>query len=307
MSNSGTGSQANSQEGKGTVEGNENWTLVTCFFELPDKGTGYSLDKYKEESNFTLDLDLNMLIFCDNSLLDHITERRQSMKEKTKIYQMKIQDLPYAKYVDQIDRNRREKYKKYPDKRNTSWYFILTVSKFHFLRVAAEIDPFHSSHFAWLDFKYNQKDAQSELVYSALKQNRNLFSCCLINYFPREYAINWPQIYYKLGGACTVAAGFFTAKKDIMTNIANLIEKEFINVIQAGYGHSEQQLMYIVLLKYPDLFDFYVGDYPCILLNYVKPVDLMTTLFCLIPNVIYCQDRDLYARIIKNVKQSDTI
>lgn len=275
-----------------------NWTVVTGFFELPDKGSGYSLDKYKEGSKFTLDLDVNMVIYCDCSLIEYITEERSKFKGRTKIYPMKIADLPYSNYVENIEKNRKEKYPNgYPDQRNTSWYFILTMSKFTLLRMAIEENSFKSSHFAWIDFKYSQNDAKSKLLYEALQCNRDLFSCCLIDYYPKKIAVDQPQIFYQFGGPCTVAAGFFTAKKEIMLKIIQLMDMEFLSVIRKKYGHAEQQLMYVLLLKYPELFDFYVGDYPCLLLNYVKPVDMSTVTSFLIPHILFYGDQELYERV----------
>lgn len=281
-----------------------NWTIVTGFFCLNDreKGTGYSLDKYKEGSAFTLSLDVNMIIYCDSTLLEHITESRSKFTDKTKIHPLEITDLPYSKYVDKIKQNREEKYLKYPDERNTPWYFVLTMSKFTLLQKAIEEDPFRSSHFAWIDFKYSQNDAKPELVYNALNCNRDLFSCCLIDYYPRKVALEFPQIYYQFGGPCTVAAGFFTAKKEIMLKVTQLMEEEFLAVVKRKFGHAEQQLMYVLLLKYPELFDFYLGDYPCLLLNYVKPVDKSTTLSCLIPHILYYGDDDLHREVIARLQ-----
>lgn len=276
-----------------------NWTMVTGFFRLD---SGYSLDRYKLDSAFTLGLDVNIIIYCDNSLYDYIIEKRKPFEKKTKVIQTTLTDLPYAKYVKVIEENRKEKYPHgYPDSRNTPWYFILTMSKFSLLRRAINENPLNSTHFAWLDFKYSQADAKSELLYKALECNRDLFSCCLIDYFPRLFALEYPEIFYQSGGPCTVAAGFFTAKKDIMSRIIDLMEEEFIDIIGKKYGHAEQQLMYVLLLKYPELFDFYVGDYPYLLLNYVKPIDMTTTKNCLLPNILAYGDKQLEKEVMSKI------
>src|SRR5436309_5480359 len=114
-----------------------NWTIVTGFYQTPEH-KGYSLESYKEKSNFTLSLDKNMIIYCDDSLYDFVQEKRKNLPSKIYL----IEDLPYAKYLNQISENRKRNYPNgYPDTRNTPWYFIVTMSKFTFLDRAIKENP----------------------------------------------------------------------------------------------------------------------------------------------------------------------
>ena len=275
-------------------------TLVTGFVQIHDnKEFGYNLDLYKKRSEFVLSINTNMIIFCDDSVYDFVVEKRKEF-ENTTIIKITFNELKYSKYIDQITQNREKNQKNYPDPRNTPQYFCATMNKFDMLDQAIDLNPFKSTHFAWIDFGYCQQDANTELVLKNLSLKRDKFSCCLIDYFPRDQALI-PERYYKTGGPCTVAAGFMTGNSLYMKDIINFMYEEFISVINSGYGHAEQQLMYILLLKYPELFDIYVGDYHCLLENYIAPKDLRTTSSFLCPKLQYYHDKVLLEMVINNI------
>jgi len=274
-------------------------TLVTGFVKSPEVG-GHSLEQYIERSKFTLSLDVPMIIFTDSSLLDRIVQARENLKDKTV-----IKHINTIKYNDQVDKIRSNRSKShphgYPDPRNTPWYFIITMNKFTWLKSAIDENPYDSEYFIWLDFGYNQPDSDPTLITDIINNIRDKFSCCLIDYFSEEYALWRPDIFYQYGGLTTVAAGLFTAPKDIMLQICDKIEEEFNTVIAQGYGHSEQQLMYVLMLKYSELFDFYVGDYHCLLKNYIKPIDLSTTYNYLIPHILKDSNHQLLKKVIDSI------
>jgi len=61
---------------------------------------------------------------------------------------------------------------------------------------------------------------------------------------------------------------FFTGSKKHMYEFCNMIEEAFLNTLEKGYGHADEQLFLMVYYKKPELFEFYYGDYQQMITNY---------------------------------------
>ena len=57
--------------------------------------------------------------------------------------------------------------------------------------------------------------------------------------------------------------------KNLMTKFCNEIEKAFVDYLEQGYGHADEQLFSVVYFRRPELFDVYFGDYFQMIRNYV--------------------------------------
>jgi hypothetical protein len=70
-----------------------------------------------------------------------------------------------------------------------------------------------------------------------------------------------------------MSSGFFTGNKYYMYKVCDLIEKKFLEYVEMGYGHSDQQLYSPVYFENKELFNQYFGDYQQIITNYVYIYD----------------------------------
>jgi hypothetical protein len=66
-----------------------------------------------------------------------------------------------------------------------------------------------------------------------------------------------------------MCSGFFTGSADYMYKVCDLIEDAFLNYLEEGYGHADEQLFSPVYFDNPQLFEHYYGDYLQMITNYV--------------------------------------
>jgi len=70
-----------------------------------------------------------------------------------------------------------------------------------------------------------------------------------------------------------MCSGFFTGNAYYMYKVADLIENKFLEYLEMGYGHTDEQLYSPVYFQNIDLFEHYYGDYAEMISNYVYAYD----------------------------------
>jgi hypothetical protein len=70
-----------------------------------------------------------------------------------------------------------------------------------------------------------------------------------------------------------MCSGFFTGDAEHMRNFCDAIQAKFLEALEAGYGHADEQLFSMVYFDHRDWFEHYYGDYREMVTNYVNPVD----------------------------------
>lgn len=243
-----------------------NWTLVTMFYDLQIGMRDKSY--YYQHCQLLISLQQNFVIFCSSRSLNEIYEMRKkyNLIDKTLFIVKEFTDLPLYPYIEKI-RSNRQNILPCADPRNTPEYFALVSSKFTLLQDVIEQNPFTSSHFGWIDFGYEKCNPLNLLhLSSSLRENRSKVSFCYIDY-TEEGLMKDPRQYY-LYGRCGIACNFFTGDREYLQKLCIQFKEKFIHSINEGYGHAEEQLIPLIYLDHPDLFDFYFGDYGQTILNY---------------------------------------
>lgn len=254
-----------------------NWTLVTGYFDLttrPDataelrsRSPSYYLD---ENSASVLSLEQNLVVFCEPKNEAKIWALRpRYLHERTRVVVQQFDDFPLTRHSDRIIANRGGG----PcpsDPRNTASYYLFCVARFAMLRRSIEENSFGSTHFAWINICIERMGHQNVAhLQEALAQQRSKFSTCYIDYVDekttRSLADNFGP---HCRGRCTMCSGFFTGDADHMRTVCDLVEKQFVKCLEAGYGHADEQLINLVYFEAPDLFDWYLGDYQEMITNY---------------------------------------
>jgi len=260
---------------------NTNWTLVTAYFNLtkcPDASEEINKrDKnyYLEHSISTLSLPYNLVIYCDNESFDTIRSIRPTyLNEKTKYIICEFDDFvfknkdprTFKEYRDKIYQNRREKPYNF-DNRNTASYYLFCTSRYIMLKETIESNPFNSTHFSWINFCIERMGYQNLIrLDEALSIKRDKFSTCYIDYIPEGLVKNTSE--YFLWGRCGMCSGFFTGNSEYMYKVCDLIENKFLEYLEQGYGHADEQLYSPVYFENPELFEHYYGDYQQMITNY---------------------------------------
>lgn len=247
------------------------WTLVTGYFDLTKEPDGNnscrSFDHYIANCRGTLTLNQNLAIFCDSDSYEIFRSYREKygLLDKTKFYLMKFEDFPLCKYRKRIIENR----KRNPtaDPRNTPSYYLFCMARCAMLKRVIEENPFGSTHFAWINICISRMGLRNvEHLNMALSQYRNKFSTLYIDYIPQSLTENLP-VYFQWG-RCSMCSGFYTGDREHMYRFCCLMEERFLIFLGAGYGHADEQLFSPIFFDYPDLFQFYYGDYQQMITNY---------------------------------------
>lgn len=260
-----------------------NWTLVTGYFDLtvmPDANPAIKARPpslyLDEHAASTLTLEQNLLVFCEPKFADKILAiRPKHLHPRTKIVQMTFDDFPLTRYRDQIISNRGGQSGCPSDPRNTASYYLFCMSRYAMLRRAIAENPFGSTHFAWVNICIERMGYQNLAhLHEALSVQREKFSTCWIEYVPQKTTQSLADNFGpRCVGRTSMCSGFFTGSAKYMQQVCERIEKLFLTCLEAGYGHADEQLMYLAYWEDPTLFDWYVGDYQQMVTNYAAVYD----------------------------------
>lgn len=263
-----------------------NWTLVTAYFNLtkcPDASTEINKrdeNYYLSSSKSTLSLNCNLIIYCDNESIEEIKKYRPERLNDKTIYYIQEFDtfkfnnddiLTFKDYRNKINDNRNRCPYMF-DNRNTASYYLFCMSRYIMLKNVINVNPFGSTHFGWINFCIERMGYKNLIhLNEALSINRDKFSTCYIDYIPKNLIDNTQE--YFLFGRCSMCSGFFTGNNYYMYKVCDLIEKKFLQYLEIGYGHADEQLYSPVYFENPELFEHYYGDYHQMITNYVYIYD----------------------------------
>jgi hypothetical protein len=253
----------------------KDWTLVTAYFDLakcPDASKPIKERDgkyYLSHSTGCLNLDYNMVIFCDPEYEEDLKKLRpQHLHSKTLFYPISFEDMKMTKYRQQIIENR-QKNPYYFDERNIASYYLLCMARYDAISRIIETNPFNTTHFCWINICIERMGPKNvENLGNALSLYRDKFSTCYIDYISpyNTSTINLKE-YYRWG-RCSMCSGFFTGNLEYMYKFCKKIEQKFLEFLDLGYGHADEQLFLAVYNENRELFDFYYGDYQQMITNY---------------------------------------
>lgn len=251
----------------------KNWTLVTAYFDLTKCEDASSEikerdgDYYLKHSTGCLSLDYNMIIYFDPEFEEKIRAHRPAhLHYKTTFIPISFEDMKLTKHRKTILNNRKTRASH--DPRNTASYYLLCMARYDAIKRAIETNPYQSTHFAWINICI-ERMGPSNLIElpNALSLFRDKFSTCYIDYIPPHFTCHLSDYY--IYGRCSMCSGFFTGRADYFYEFCNKIENVFLEFLEKGYGHADEQLFLAVYYRFPWLFEFYYGDYQQMITNYV--------------------------------------
>jgi hypothetical protein len=188
---------------------------------------------------------------------------------------MSFEDFPLTKFRNKIIQNRKEKPYHFDD-RNTASYYLFCMARYAMLKMAIEENYFNSTHFSWLNICIERMGWKNLVALPSIwETKRDKFSTCWIDYWPEPVVRNLPE-YFQFG-RCGMCSGFFTGNAYYMKEFCNQIEDKFMEALNAGYGHADEQLYLMVYFHgyngagAKEIFDTYIGDYTEMVTNYVAP------------------------------------
>ncbi len=281
----GTGLVIFNSEIKVKTNNSDNWTLVTAYFNLTkcvdasDEIKKRDQAYYLSHSIATLNLDKNLVIYCDSESYQKIKDLRPSfLNHKTRYIVIEFEDIPIVKNRDKIIQNRIDKPYNF-DPRNTPSYYLFCMSRYWMLMDTIKSNPFNSSHFCWINFCIERMGWKNlAKLDEALSQNKDKFSTTYIDFISESLVQNTHE-YFKRG-RCSMCSGFFTGNSEHMYKVCELLIEKFYHYLEAGYGHSDEQLYSPVFFENPELFDQHFGDYQSVITNYAFAYDDIGSIVC---------------------------
>jgi len=286
---SGTGIISFNKEISFYKNNNDNWTLVTAYFNLtkcPDASKEIierDANYYTSHSLSTLSLPYNLVIYCDKESYENIEKLRpKALEEKTEYIICDFDSIRFKKEDKELDKcfrdyrdiinNNRKKNTYHFDPRNTASYYLFCLSRYNMLKEVIKKNTFKSTHFCWINFCIERMGYKNLIrLDECLSIKRDKFSTCYIDYIPPEIVFDTKE-YFKWG-RCGMCSGFFTGNAEYMYKVCDLIENKFLEYLEKGYGHADEQLYSPVYFENIDLFEHYYGDYQQMITNYVYIYD----------------------------------
>ncbi len=256
-----------------------NWTVVTAYFDLtkmPDASAPIKdrpATHYLANARATMATEQNLMVFCEPESVEALKALRPAwlLESHTKFVAMSFEDFPMTQFRAKIQENRRRNPYSF-DERNTASYYLLCMSRYAMLKQAIAENPFQSTHFAWLNVCIERMGWRNIVALDEVwEQNREKFSTCYIDYQPEALIRNTHE--YFRWGRCGMCSGFFTGSAEYMGKFCEAIEAKFLQYLEMGYGHADEQLFSAVYFENRDIFQVYHGDYREMVTNYVEPRD----------------------------------
>lgn len=264
---------------------NSAWTLVTAYFDLTKCADASDAIKQRDSAHYlqnavsTMSLPYNLVIYCESDSIEALKAMRPlHLDAQTRYVVCDFEKLAFDKedsqvsehfsaYRTKIQENRIKNPYQF-DSRNTASYYLLCMARYIMLKEVIQENPFASTHFAWINICMERMGYKNiKHLDEALSVKRDKFSTCYIDYVPEDLVRNTAE-YYKRG-RCGMCSGFFTGNAKNMAKACDLIENKFLEYLEAGYGHADEQLFSAVYFQNKDLFEHYYGDYRQMITNYV--------------------------------------
>ena len=247
-------------------------TLVSGLFDLAGREGNprrRPIDEFLRDGEMLIRLDADVVVFADPQLAPQLAELREAAgrSARTRIVPVALEDLPAHELHDRIERARRRRpvLNANPDK-DTTLFVELQWSKLELVRRAIQLDPFGGSHFAWIDF-VNRGDPPHPEDH-AFEHPSDRVRLLAMRGLRADHVADRTEYYSHLRGF--VAAGYITADRERFLRLAALFDSLAREELDAGFAPSEEQLLPVLCVREPELFEFHHGDYEALFSNYVR-------------------------------------
>jgi predicted O-methyltransferase YrrM len=254
------------------------WTVVTAYFDLTRRADASQEIKdrpqsyYLEHANMTMAMQQNLIVFCDIASLSALQALRPvHLQERTRYIVREFEDFSLVRECDaQLTANRVVRPSQ--DPRNTVSYYLFCMLRYEMILEVMAANPFSSSHFAWCNICIERMSWKGGPAFDKVwAEFRPKFSTCYIDYQSRARASD--IMAYYCPALCGMCSGFFTGNHYYFGTFCQLVLAKFRQCLMLGVGHADEQLYTLVYFENPELFDFYLGDYGSMIVNYGWVVD----------------------------------
>jgi hypothetical protein len=249
-------------------------TIVTAFFDInrEEKGDGRRLNDYKEWIKKTLQLNCNLYVVTEEKFKDFFLTHR--LKHSSSNMHLRIIDFKESHYYKYYDKMKTiiesPEYKgriAYPDRVECKMaeYSIIQYSKFHYLQMAIDENPFQSSAFFWMDVGASRffLDVDISIPFPSkncidfLKKNDKFIIQKRqdLEYFNIDEDFIW-------NSANLLYGTMFGGNIIVIQTISKLVENVFTEKMLANNNVNNEQLALALVWKYNNELFFLTNNSP---------------------------------------------
>jgi hypothetical protein len=265
--------------GSSDIDVCDNITFVSCYFDLTkyDGKRNKTNNDYLKRMRSVLALKIKLVMFVEKKHVKYVTKHRKKygLANHTIIVEMPFTELTkYKEYSDRVDASAAPKH--LAKSKCTNNYMILTNSKVDLLKYAIEHNFFKTDNIGWLDAgithvlendfdyfnldRFNIQDGHLTFSFDKIR------ICILRPANKAEYETNDKKLLRS--GCQIVAAGIFTARKNVMMEFIDLCNEEFDRCIELHPYFLEEFLFSILFVREKVDFNVYTADYKNIIDNF---------------------------------------
>jgi hypothetical protein len=254
-------------------------TLVTMLYDIrcmENKSieSNRKMDKYLDLSKqFLLQLPFPIIFFIDENKHTYNTiyntRKDLNLLQFTYIYIYDIKKTYFYQYLEKLEELQNIYHIRNGDlEHETPLYIILNNNKFDFIDTAIDLNPFNSSHFAWIDFGINHVSLNNEAIFHWIFNIPDKVKQLCINPYTEDIpAKNYFEYIYH-----NTAGGLFSGSIQNMKKYSELFKKKTEEIYCDNWYQIDEAVMAIVQKDNPLLFDLFYGDYQGIISNYLSPI-----------------------------------
>ena len=280
-------------------------TVITAIFDLTkrEEGRERGIDDYLKLGHYLLDLDINLIVVGDEHILPKVWAYRKSkgLLDKTYLHVLNLENSPYYSYYPQILRAHVLRHKtdnKSPDVQKISQinsdikptglnpikdsplYTIVGWTRYHLCAKMAQLNPFNSSHLAWIDFGIfhlyagnlaNLEHQQKLLLQSYNRLPTTKLKCMILRHTPKD-EISDKKKYFSQQ-RFKVAGGYLAGCTESMIWLGQEMELAIANMMNTGHPSLDEITLSSVIYENQSRFAWYYGFYTNIISNSVKFTD----------------------------------
>lgn len=254
-------------------------TLVSaCFCVYKNNPHSFSMDEILKKSETLLNMPCFLVLYGDTETISMMREKRleNGFDDITQYIEIELDELWTYNYKETVIKNRAIFWPT-ADARAQTDSHLITCNKFDFVLKVIERNPFQTSKFGWIDCFLHENGSKicenysNEILVYVLNNISDKYHIQVLNVTDKKYILKQHKKEYYLNYRWVVCDCFFTCGKETGVRILNRLKDNFVETVNAGYGHGEEMLYLEILEEFPEDLERSYGDYGQILNNFIMP------------------------------------